>query len=108
MASPLLFEKLKKILPPKPWSIWDYAYSIASTCLSCLIIGIMLLALCLGRETPSKWFEDYFLLIFGSLLWYLASYWVFHGFPRSWIRFPIRGFWVLFSCILLAAQFLAT
>ena len=105
MASPLLFEKLKKVLPPKPWTVWDYAYSLACSCLSVLIIAIIIFGLMQGSEVTSMLFEKYFLSIFCSLLWYVMSYWVFTGFSKSWLRFPFRGIWIVTSLILLAGQF---
>ena len=104
MASPLLFEKLKKVLPLKPWSVWDYGYSLACSSLTIVIISIIVYALFLGSELASRLFESYILFVFGSLLWYVMSYWVFTGFSKSWLRFPFRGVWILFSFILLASQ----
>lgn len=98
-----LFEQLKQILPSKPWTFWDHLYwvacSVITTIIGCLVIG----GLAFGSETISPSFEESYFTVFGLSLHYCATYWVFHGFPTSFIRWPIRIFWVVFTGLLLYA-----
>jgi len=93
----LEFIAIRKILPPKPWTFWGHLFSLACTVLTLILFGVVVGVLLLGRSAASRIFDSHAFGVFGVLLWYVLTYCVFHGFSSSWIRFPIRIFWVLSS-----------
>ena len=95
-----LFINIRKILPPKPWTFWDQLFSYACIALTLMIVGVVVGSLLFGSSIASQIFENNAFGAFGVLIWYVLTYCVFHGFATSWVRFPIRIFWVVSNCFI--------